>query len=151
MQFRFAKCKKVEATFILYIIKDFHLIISTHLKYFRKEHACILNVERIHYRCVKGFTSSNLAMVAYAFDFMTNLNIYCWMSREAIDRASSTQTPLLPNLLGWEKVVLIISKYLWKHFFASNYNQYCGYTTPKSSMTPWVRKLSLVILQQSNQ
>jgi superfamily II RNA helicase len=49
----------------------------TNLKYYEKEQVSILDVERVHQRCVSGFTSSGSTMVAHAFDFMANLNRDC--------------------------------------------------------------------------
>ncbi len=91
---------------------------------------------------IKGFTSNGLAMATYAFDFMPNLNINYWMSREVVERTSSTHASLLPNFLGDKKVAVIISKCLQILFSTSHCNQYCGYTTPKLSLTLWTRNLA---------
>jgi hypothetical protein len=49
------------------------MAILANLKYFEKEQVSTLNVEKVRQRHVSGsFTSSGLAMVAHAFDFMTN-------------------------------------------------------------------------------
>jgi hypothetical protein len=53
------------------------MAISANWKYYGNEEINILDVERICQRCVSGFTSSNLIMVAHAFDFMANLNTNC--------------------------------------------------------------------------
>jgi hypothetical protein len=101
-----------------------------------------LDVEKIRKRRVSGFTSSNLTMVAHAFDFMVNLNTNCWMSREAIDNISGTYTSLLPNFLGVAEGNLNITfKYLLKLFSTSDYSQYCWYIIAKLSMMPWARNL----------
>ncbi len=51
------------------------MAIWTNLKYFEKEHASTLDVKRVHYKHIKGFKSSYLAMATHAFDFMANLNM----------------------------------------------------------------------------
>jgi hypothetical protein len=80
-------------------------------------------------------------MATHAFDFMANSNKDCWMLREVVNNISRTHTSLLPNFLGWQKATLIPSKCLLKISFALNYSQYCGYITPKLSMTPWIGNL----------
>jgi len=57
--------------------RTYTMAISTNWKYYGNEEVNILDVERICQRCVSGFTSSNLIMVAHAFDFMANLNTNC--------------------------------------------------------------------------
>jgi hypothetical protein len=76
------------------------MLILANLKYFGKEHAIILDVGKVHQRCVKGFTSSNLAIAIYAFDFTANLKIDCGISKEATNKTLNTHTSLLPNFLG---------------------------------------------------
>jgi hypothetical protein len=49
------------------------------LKYFGKEQANIIDVQRVHQQQIKRFTSSGLTMVVHAFDFMANLNIDCYI------------------------------------------------------------------------
>ncbi len=117
------------------------MTIFANLKYFGKEQASNLDVERVHQRHVKRFTSINLTIVAHAFDFMANLNINCLMSREDVNRTSGTHTSLPTSFLGLQNATLITSKCLLKFSFASNYSQYCGYTTPKLSMTSWIGNL----------
>jgi len=76
------------------------MVILANLKYSGKEHASILDAGKVHQRCVKGFTSNNLATAVYAFDFITNLKIDCRMSKEAANKTLNTHTSLLPNFLG---------------------------------------------------
>jgi hypothetical protein len=53
------------------------MAILTNLKYLGNAQAHALDVERVHQSYLKGFTSSRLAMVMQAFDFMVNLNMDC--------------------------------------------------------------------------
>lgn len=116
--------------------------ISTNLKYFGKEQIGTLDVEKVRQICVSGwFTSHGLAKATHAFDFMSSLNIDCWMSREVVDYTSRTHTSLLSKFLRWQKVTLITSKCLLKLSSTSNYSQYYGCTTPKLSMMPWIENL----------
>jgi hypothetical protein len=86
---------------------------------------------------VKRFTSSGLAMVAHAFDFMANINIDYWTSWKVANITLDIHTLLLFIFLGCQKTMLITSKCLLKLYFESNSNQYFGYTTLKLSMMPW--------------
>ncbi len=76
------------------------MVILAKLKYSGKEHARILDAGKVPQRCVKGFTSSNLAIVIYAFDFIANLKIHCRISKEATNKTLNTHTSPLPNFLG---------------------------------------------------
>jgi hypothetical protein len=105
------------------------------MKYSGKEQASNLDAEIVRQRGVKGFTSIGLTITAHAFDFMASLNIDYSMSKEDADRTSGTHTSLPASFLGLQNAVLITSKCLLKLSFASDYSQYCGYTTPKLSMT----------------
>jgi hypothetical protein len=58
---------------------------------------------------------------------------------EVIESTSSTHTLELPTFLGWQYASLVMLKYLAKFTFWSSCNEYCGYTTPRSSMTSWTR------------
>jgi hypothetical protein len=73
------------------------MVILANLKYSRKECASILNARKVHQRCVKAFTSSNLAIAIYAFNFITNLKIDCRMSKEGTNKTLSTHISLLPT------------------------------------------------------
>jgi hypothetical protein len=55
-----------------------------------KRTTSILDAGKVHQRCVKAFTSSNLAIAIYAFDFIANLKIDCQMSKEATNKTLST-------------------------------------------------------------
>jgi hypothetical protein len=110
--------------------------VSTNLKYSRKEQTSNLDVERMRQKCIKGFTSISLAIAAHAFDFTANLSIDCSMLKEDADRTSRTHTLLSGNFLGLQNAALITFKCLLKLSYALDYSQYCGYTTPKLSMTP---------------
>jgi len=57
------------------------------------------------------------------------------MLKENVDNISRTHTSLLASFLGLQNATLITSKCLLKLSFALDYSQYCGYTTPKLSMT----------------
>ncbi len=74
---------------------------------------------------------------------MASLNIYYSMSKEDANRTSGTHTSLPANFLGLQNAILITSKCLLKLSFASDYSQYCGYTTPtpELSMTSWAWNL----------
>ncbi len=58
---------------------------------------------------------------------------------EVIESTSSTHTLDLPTFLGWQYASLIMLKYLAKLIFRCSGNEYCGYTTPRLSMTSWTR------------
>ncbi len=75
---------------------------------------------------VQGFTSSNLTMVAQAFDFMANLNIDYCMSKDATNRTSGTQVSLSTSFLRWQKIALITSKCFLKLSIALDYNIIMG-------------------------
>jgi hypothetical protein len=47
------------------------MTILTNMKYFGKKHVNILDVERMHQRCIKGFTSSGLAMDMHLISWLT--------------------------------------------------------------------------------
>jgi hypothetical protein len=111
------------------------MTIFANLKYFGKEQASYLDAKKRGQRQVKEFTSIGLTIVAHAFDFMANLNIDYSMSKEDVDRTLGTHTSLLASFLGLQNAILITSKRLLNLSFASDYSQYCGYTTPELSMT----------------
>jgi hypothetical protein len=67
---------RVEAPFILHTTKNLYHGNLNQLEMGR-EHVNIIDVERVHHKCVGGFTSSGLAMATHAFDFMANLNKDC--------------------------------------------------------------------------
>jgi hypothetical protein len=115
------------------------MAISTNLKYFRKEQANNLDVEIVCQRCVRGFTLIRFAIVVHAFEFMAKLKINCSMSREDVDITSRTHTSLSVNFFGLQNVAFITSKCLLEFSSTSDYSQYCGYTTPKLSMTSRAR------------
>jgi len=84
---------------------------------------------------VKGFTSIASTIATHPFDFMASFNIDYSMSKEDVDRTSGTHTSLLASFLGLQNAILITSKCWLKLSFASDYSQYCGYTTPELFMT----------------
>jgi len=47
------------------------MTILTNMKYFGKKHVNALDVERMHLWCIKGFTSSGLAMDMYLISWLT--------------------------------------------------------------------------------
>ncbi len=92
------------------------MAISTNYKYYGNEYVNILDVERIREKHVSGFTSSNLTMVAHAFDFMANLNANC-CQRKLLTTLLGTHASLLPNFLGWQKETLISDLNVCGNFF----------------------------------
>jgi hypothetical protein len=60
------------------------------------------------------------------------------MSTDVVNKTLGTQVSSA-SFLGWQKATLITSKCFLKLFFALDYNQYCGYVTPRFSMIPWVK------------
>jgi hypothetical protein len=98
------------------------MAIFANLKYSKKKQANNLDVEKMHQRCLKRFTSIGLTIGEHAFDFMAILNIDYSMSKEDVDRTSGTHTSLLANFLGLQNANLITSKCLLNLSFASNYS-----------------------------
>jgi hypothetical protein len=111
------------------------MAIFANLKYCGKEQASNLDAKKVCQRHIKGFTSIGLIVAAHAFDFMASLNIDYSMSKEHADTTLGTHTSLPASFLVLQNAVLIRSKCLLKLSFASDYSQYCGYTTPELSMT----------------
>jgi len=111
------------------------MAVFANLKYSGKEQANNLDAKKVHQRRIKGFTSNGLTIAANAFDFMASLNIDYSMSKEDVDRTSGTHTSLPASILGLQNAVLVRSRCLLKLSFASDYSQYCGYTTPELSRT----------------
>jgi len=111
------------------------MAIFANLKYSGKEQASNLDAEKGRQRRVKGITSIGLTIATHAFDFMASFNIDYSMSKEDANRTSGTHTSLPASFLWLQNAVLTTSKCLLKFSFASDYSQYCGYTTPELSMT----------------
>jgi hypothetical protein len=112
----------------------------TNLKYFGKEEERTLDVERVCQSQETLSTSLGLAMVSTTFDFIDNLNIGCSMS-SLCNYWKHFRHPniiILPIFLGWQCASLIMCKRLEKLTSSSSCNQYCGYTTLKLSITPWI-------------
>jgi hypothetical protein len=96
------------------IPRIYTMAIFVNLKYFGKEQANNLDVEKVCQKCIKIFTSISLTIVAHAFDFIANLNIDYSMSREDADKTSGTHTSLPTSYLGLQNAILITSKCLLK-------------------------------------
>jgi len=67
------------------------MVISANLKYSKtnEEH---FKCWKLHHTCMRRFTYVNLTTTSKVFYFMTNLNINCWMSIEALKTTSKIQS-----------------------------------------------------------
>jgi hypothetical protein len=63
------------------------------------------------------------------------------MSNATTKSTIGTHRSEIPIFLGWKYVFLITHKCLAKLASTSSYSQYCEYTTPMLSITPWVGNL----------
>jgi len=85
-QLGFAECQGTKTLLSSMLPRIYTVVIFANLKYFRKEQTSNLDAEKVHQRCIKGFTSIGLTIAAHAFDFMASLNIDYSMSRKDVDK-----------------------------------------------------------------
>jgi len=126
--------------FIFYTTNDlYHDNLSQHEVLWKKtckHFGCWKNAPKVHQRIhIKWFSHG------HAFIFMANLNIDCWIFMEAIEKTLGTHASMLFNYLEVAKGCFITFKCLQKLYSTLDCNQYCGYTTPKLSIMPWVGHL----------